>query len=161
MSLFESLWVSWLTRTYVMHSLTSPQQFVSFDSERDFARSNFRFEVLHMASSGSNKAGPSKRIFEQLEKGVAAEHAPSVSSKSDGSATSIPDAGQMSSGSNMGSTEGTRFLHKQHRRHSPKAMREQAAPKAFGCSIEPAPPCWLNWTAGASQADMESRSFRQ
>ena len=112
-----------------------------------------------MASSGSNKAGPSKRIFEQLEKGVAAEHAPSVSSKSDGSATSIPDAGQMSSGSNMGSTEGTRFLHKQHRRHSPKAMREQAAPKAFGCSIEPAPPCWLNWTAGASQADMESRSI--
>ena len=118
-----------------MHSLTSPQQFVSFDSEWHFARSDFRFEVLHMASSGSNKAGPDLR--EQLEKGGAAEHAPSESSKtcsvskSAGSATSIPDAGQMSSGSNIGSTEGIRCLHRQHRRHSPKAMREQAAPKTI------------------------------
>ena len=58
LSLFESLWVSWLTRTYVMHSLTSLQQFVSFDREWDFVRSSFRFDVLHMASSGSNRAVP-------------------------------------------------------------------------------------------------------
>ena len=126
-----------------MHSLTSPQQFVSFDSEWDFARSDFRFEVLHMASSGSNRAGPEHRgvtehvspgcsatgpqqsgqkqrgdpehvvpdLREQLEKGGAAEHAPPESSKicsvskSAGNATSIPDAGQMSSGSNIAGLE--------------------------------------------------------
>ena len=67
------------TRTHVMHSWTSPQQFVSFDSEWHFARSDFRFEVLHMSSSGSNMAGPDLR--EQFEKGGAAEHVPSESSK--------------------------------------------------------------------------------
>ena len=73
MSLFESLWVSWLTRTYVMRSLTSPQQFVSFDSEWDFARSDFRFEVLHMASSGSNRAGPEHRgVTEHVSPGCSA-----------------------------------------------------------------------------------------
>ena len=37
--------------------------------------------------------------------------------------------------------------------------REQAAATAFGCSIEPEPPCWVLWKARASLADLQSRGI--